>query len=381
MPTAKATASLQCAMHSVDVAIRGRGAVAMTLALALSQQGLRIHLSAALGHVPPADVRAYALNAASRRLLQRLKVWDALPADAVTPVHDMRVRGDQAAGRLGFSSWSLCVDALAWIVDAAALDAALNAALQFAAHVHRGEVPGHAALAVYAEGKESASRAAAGVHVDRHAYGQTAIAARLVAAQPHDGVARQWFRSPDVLALLPFDRPTAGRSFALVWSLPTARAAELAALDAHAFEHELQRATEDGPEGLQLAGDRASWPLSIAQVEPVCGAGWVLVGDAAHVVHPLAGQGLNLGLADVQALGDTLGAREPWRSIGDARLLQRYARARAWPNWAMTRLTDALLHGFAADQPWLRELRNRGMGLVNRATPIKRWLATQALEG
>jgi len=95
----------------------------------------------------------------------------------------------------------------------------------------------------------------------------------------------------------------------------------------------------------------------------------------------LAGQGLNLGFGDVQVLADTLNQREPWRALGDERLLHRYARARAWPVWAMSRLTDALLHGFASDSAWLRELRNRGMGLVDRATPVKRWLAAQALEG
>jgi 2-polyprenyl-6-methoxyphenol hydroxylase-like FAD-dependent oxidoreductase len=109
--------------------------------------------------------------------------------------------------------------------------------------------------------------------------------------------------------------------------------------------------------------------------------GWVLVGDAAHVVHPLAGQGLNLGLGDVLALADTLRQREAWRALGDEHLLHRYARARAWPVWAMSHLTDALLHGFASDNHWLRELRNRGMGLVDRAAPVKRWLATRALEG
>src|SRR5262245_34880951 len=123
-------------MHAVDVCIRGRGAVATSLALALGQQGLRIWLSAAAASDPSRqDVRAYALNAASRQLLRRLKVWDALPPDAVTPVYDMRVRGDAGAGRLRFSSWTQCVDALAWIVDAAELERTLNAALQFAAHV------------------------------------------------------------------------------------------------------------------------------------------------------------------------------------------------------------------------------------------------------
>jgi 2-polyprenyl-6-methoxyphenol hydroxylase-like FAD-dependent oxidoreductase len=369
-------------MHGVDVSIRGRGAVATSLALALGQQGLRVALSAAVAPDPARpDVRAYALNAASRRLLQRLKVWDALPTDAVTPVYDMQVRGDAPAGRLNFSSWAQCVDALAWIVDAMELDAALDSALQFAAHVQRGNESPAAGLTVYAEGKDSASREAIGVQFDRHAYGHTAIAARLTATDPHQGVAHQWFRSPDVLALLPFDRPHAERSFALVWSLPQQRAAELMQVDAAAFEAELQAASADMPAGLRLAGPRAAWPLAIASASPVYGAGWVLVGDAAHVVHPLAGQGLNLGLGDVQTLADTLAARESWRPLGDERLLRRFARARAWPVRSMSWLTDALVHGFASEHAWARELRNRGMTLVDRATPAKRWLAAQALDG
>jgi len=369
-------------MHAVDVAIHGRGAVASSLALALNQQGLRVALSAPGVPEPQrADVRAYALNLASRRLLQQLKVWDALPADAVTPVHDMDVRGDRAGAHLGFSSWSQCVDALAWIVDASALDAALQQALQFAPRVQRLDALPAAMLRVYAEGKDSAARASLPVQWDLHAYGHSAIAARLVSGDAHANVAHQWFRAPDVLALLPFDRPAAGRSFALVWSLPQAEASRLMQLDGPAFEQALNAACADGPPELQLASERASWPLALARATPVCGAGWALVGDAAHVVHPLAGQGLNLGFADVQALADALQQREPWRAIGDERLLRRYARARAWPVWAMSRLTDALLHGFASDNTWLRELRNRGMGLVDRATPVKRWLAEQALEG
>jgi 2-polyprenyl-6-methoxyphenol hydroxylase-like FAD-dependent oxidoreductase len=368
-------------MHAVDVAIHGRGAVASSLALALNQQGLQVALSAA---APPdaqrPDVRAYALNVASRRLLQRLKVWEALPPDAATPVHDMDVRGDRAGAHLGFSSWSQCVDALAWIVDAPALEAALQQALQFASHVRRFDVLPPAPLRVFGDGKDSASRASLPVQWQRHAYGHTAIAARLTAAESHANVAHQWFRAPDVLALLPFDRPATGRSFALVWSLPQHEADRLMQLDGAAFETELNRACADGPNGLTLASERATWPLAMASATPLCGPGWVLVGDAAHVVHPLAGQGLNLGLGDVQVLADTLQQREAWRALGDERLLQRYARARAWPVWAMSQLTDALLHGFAADNAWLRELRNRGMGLVDRATPVKRWLAAQALE-
>jgi 2-polyprenyl-6-methoxyphenol hydroxylase-like FAD-dependent oxidoreductase len=104
------------------------------------------------------------------------------------------------------------------------------------------------------------------------------------------------------------------------------------------------------------------------------------VGDAAHVVHPLAGQGLNLGLADVAALADVLAARESWRSTGDADLLRRYARRRAAPTWAMAQATDGLWRLFSQQQPALRELRNRGLGLVNQITPLKRWLVARALD-
>jgi 2-polyprenyl-6-methoxyphenol hydroxylase-like FAD-dependent oxidoreductase len=106
----------------------------------------------------------------------------------------------------------------------------------------------------------------------------------------------------------------------------------------------------------------------------------VLLGDAAHVVHPLAGQGLNLGLGDVRALAQVIAAREPWRSLGDEKLLQRYARQRAMPTLAMGQLTDGLLHLFASDVPVLRELRNRGLNLVNGLPPLKRLLASFALE-
>ena len=142
----------------------------------------------------------------------------------------------------------------------------------------------------------------------------------------------------------------------------------------------LVQATDGRCGALALASARSSWPLMWARARDWCGPGWVLLGDAAHVVHPLAGQGLNLGLADVAALSEVLGQREPWRALGDAKMLRRYARERQAKTWAMGQLTDGLLHLFAQRSPLARELRNRGLTLINQLSPVKRWLAARALE-
>ena len=364
-----------------DVLVRGAGAVGLATALALSRQGLRVALLGELAEPTQPDVRAYALNAASVRLLGALKVWDALPADARTAVHEMHVEGDAPGAALDFSAWQQSLGELAWIVDTAELERALRAAVRFAPHVTVVSGPVPAALQVAAVGKASAAREAWGVKMPRQAYGQRAIAARLVSDRAHAGLARQWFRCPDVLALLPLDRPAPGHGLALVWSLPEAEAERLMALGEADFTAALNDATAGAAGQLTLASLRAQWPLSLARAEQLCGPGWVLVGDAAHVVHPLAGQGLNLGLGDVEALAAVLADREAWRPLGDERLLARYARARLGPVRAMAGVTDGLLHLFAHPSPWAKELRNRGLSLVNQLTPLKRLLAGRALGG
>ena len=366
-----------------DILVRGAGAVGMAAALALSRLGLKVGLVAGPVRTGPGpDVRAYALNAASVALLDSLKVWDALPADARTAVHDMRVEGDAQGAVLEFSAWSQGVAELAWIVDAAELDLALQAAVRFAPHVNPAAEEAEAPLQLLAEGRDSATRQRLGVRMPRQAYGQRGVAARLRSDRPHAGQARQWFRSPDVLALLPLDRPQPGNSYGLVWSLPDERADVLMALPDAEFETALMDATGGAAGQLQLASPRAQWPLLLARAEAVCGPGWALLGDAAHLVHPLAGQGLNLGLADVAALARVIAAsREAWRPLGDLRLLRRYARERELPTRAMGQVTDGLLRLFASDLPAVKELRNRGLSLVNGLGPLKRALTARALNG
>ena len=374
-------------MPTPDVCVRGSGAVAHVAALVLARQGLQVVLQRRAARGAGEDVRAYALNAASVALLERLQVWATLPADARTPVYDMHVEGDAQGAAIDFSAWQQGVDALAWIVDTPALEQALHQAAGEASNLHCVEVDDGAdgadtpaALQLLCEGRDSAARTRLGVAMPLHPYDQHALAARLVATQDHAGLARQWFRAPDVLALLPLDRPQPGCSYALVWSLPQERAAELMLLRAEAFESALFDASGGAVGPLRLASERAQWPLALARAERVCGPGWALLGDAAHLVHPLAGQGLNLGLADVAALADVIAARESWRGLGELRLLQRYARRRALPTLAMGQLTDGLLHLFASRQPLVRELRNRGLTLVNGVPVLKRALTARALD-
>jgi 2-polyprenyl-6-methoxyphenol hydroxylase-like FAD-dependent oxidoreductase len=166
---------------------------------------------------------------------------------------------------------------------------------------------------------------------------------------------------------------------AVVWSVDEQRAPQLLALDAAAFEAQLEAASHQGLGKLTVASDRAAWPLQLARADHWCGPGWVLAGDAAHTVHPLAGQGLNLGLADARELAQVLHQREYWRSVGDWRLLRRYERARKADVLAMSAATDGLQQLFARQsQPWSL-LRNWGMTGFDASGPLKHWVARQAM--
>jgi ubiquinone biosynthesis UbiH/UbiF/VisC/COQ6 family hydroxylase len=380
------------------VFVRGDGLVACAAALALARLGLPVELQGMAPQgpaVPPAaapqpDVRTYALNAASRALLQQLKVWDALPPHAVCPVLDMHIEGDDGA-QLEFSAWQQGAEALAWIVDAAALESVMRQALRYAPHIQlRAEAPalvmGASApststrdLLLLCEGKDSQSRAALGVHFDKQAYGHHALATRVVSDQPHAGVASQWFGQPDVLALLPIDQPQPGQGYGVVWSMPADKAQALMAADDASFEHALMQATGGQCGALRLGGARRTWPLMLGRADRVHGPGWMLLGDCAHAVHPLAGQGLNLGLADVAALARVMAEREAWRDLGDEKLLARAARERVAPTLAVASLTDGLWHLFAHPNPLVRSLRNRGMNLLNQLPLLKRSLTRRAM--
>ncbi|MFT4991945.1 MAG: 2-polyprenyl-6-methoxyphenol hydroxylase-like FAD-dependent oxidoreductase [Polaromonas sp.] len=370
-----------------DVCIRGDGIVGRTLALLLARERLRVALVAQPAPTPMAeDVRAYALNGVSRGLLMQLRAWPATPA--VTPVSEMRVWGD-SGGRLDFtlpassaampSSSAAPSEALAWIVDVPALEQQLAEALRFAPEVDYVASPEDAAakLTVVCEGQKSSSRREFGAAWTVKPYDQKAVAARFESDRPHGGAARQWFGQGEVLGLLPV-AGVGGKALALVWSVPVARADALQHMSPDQLVAAVQHVCGDEVGQLTLSGPVASWPLNLSNAERWVGPGWALAGDAAHTVHPMAGQGLNLGLADVKTLADVLKGREYWRSLGDEKLLRRYERARKADVLAMATVTDGL-HGLFAhtDARW-QALRNWGMTGVARSGPLKAWLTRQA---
>ncbi len=368
-----------------DVCIRGGGVVGRTLALLLARERLRVALvvKSVEPDQPPTtpatdklrdDVRAYALNGASKRLLESLRAWPE--GLATTPVLEMQIWGD-ADGQLDFTAQSVAQPALAWIVDVPALEQQLTQALRFQPHIETVQAPVKAALQVICEGQKSSSRNEFGARWSVRPYPQKAIAARLESDKPHQGVARQWFMNGEILALLPVAGP-GGSSVALVWSVSTERADALLKLSREDFCAALQADCGDKPGRLALTGERASWPLALSKADHWVGPGWALAGDAAHTVHPLAGQGLNLGLADAACLADVIARREYWRALGDEKLLRRYERARQADVAAMATVTDGL-HGLFAqtDARW-QALRQWGMKGFARSGPLKAWVVRQA---
>lgn len=360
----------------LDVCIRGAGMVGRTLALLLARDRLRVGLvDTAPAATAQRDVRAYALNSASRELLLRLRAWP--DEQHATPVVAMDVRGDDG-GRVRFSAADEGVDALAWIVDVEPLLARLQEAVRFQPQVELLPEPRPAALTVVCEGRASVTRGEFGVNFSVTSYPQRAIAARLDCEKSHGGVAHQWFDGGNVLALLPLGGAS-GNSVALVWSVQEARADELLGLLPQDFEARLQTSSGHALGRLKLTSERMAWPLQRAEADRWCGPGWVLAGDAAHNVHPLAGQGLNLGLADAEKLAQVLHEREYWRSLGDEKLLRRYERSRKMDVMAMAWTTDGLQQLFAQpSEPWA-VLRNWGMRGFDRSGPLKRWVVRQAM--
>jgi 2-polyprenyl-6-methoxyphenol hydroxylase-like FAD-dependent oxidoreductase len=368
----------------VDICIRGAGIVGSTLALHLAGKRMRVALVAPAitgtsNTSGNADIRAYALNQLSRDLLEAVRCWPE--ETSATPVLCMQVQGDEG-GQVGFSASEQGALALNWIVDVPVLEARLHEAVRYQPLIELVEVPQPATLTVICEGRASATRAQYGVQWDTTPYGQSALATRVQCMLPHGQVARQWFDHGEILAFLPLAGPL-GSLCAIVWSVSSERAKQLQDLSESEFCLALNAASRGTLGKTTLVGVRSVWPLQRALARRWIGTSpegaWALAGDAAHAMHPLAGQGLNMGLADVQQLVGVLGGKPYWRALDDPRLLRQYERARKADFAVMGQANDALQQLFTQPHPAVRALRNWGMNQFERSGSIKHWVARRAM--
>lgn len=321
------------------------------------------------------DSRVYALTPGNAAFLRQIDAWP----ERATPVHGMRIYGDESS-LLEFDAYSAGVPELAWIVEDARLQAALWRDLEFVAgecremRIEQDAVTLlldgrtiQARLVVGADGASSLVRKRAGIAVRERDYGQHAVVANFRCARPHGNVAYQWFQRGAVLALLPL----AGDHVSMVWSRSTP-------LDDVAAE--VEKASGGVLGALELLGPPRSFPLRRLAAERLVAPRVALAGDAGHVIHPLAGQGLNLGLQDARTLAQVLATREPRRDPGELGLLRRYERARAEPILAMDTMVDSLFRLFGAENALAARLRNSGLNLADRLPVIKNMLMRQAMQ-
>lgn len=385
-----------------EVAIIGGGVVGAAAACAL--RGARVALIAQERGAAPAapgfDARVYAISPVNAAFLARLGAWNVIPERDRTPVRAMRVHGDDGDSLIEFDAYRSGAGELAWIVEDGRLQDALWGALDaqegltvFAPASIRdlgigdseatiGLQDGRAIaarLVVGADGARSFVRTQAGIASAAQPYGQTAVVANFACTRAHRNVAFQWFqggaKGGAVLALLPLP----DNHVSMVWSAASAEAARLLALDAAALAGEVAEAAHGALGELSLVTPPRGFPLQRLSARQLVAPRIALAGDSAHVVHPLAGQGANLGLQDARALGQVLAAREPGRDPGDLRLLRRYERSRAEAILSMRTTVHGLYRLFDARGAAVGRLRNAGLNLADRMPVLKNLLMRHAM--
>jgi 2-octaprenyl-6-methoxyphenol hydroxylase len=390
--------------NDCDVLIVGGGLNGPVLALALAQGGLSSIVidagSAAAQAAPDFDGRAYALALGSRRMLTALGLWAGVAAEAQAiaeiKISDGRPGEGAAPLFLHFHGQEIHEGPMGHILEDRFLRVALLEAMAAAPLVeHRpsslvtGQAagPGRAevtladgkvltgALLVGCDGRQSGVARRAGIRRRGRDYGQSSLVAAVAHERPHRGVAYQAFMPEGPLAILPLP----GERSSIVWTESTVRAAAIAALEPAEYLAELRPRFGDFLGEIALAGGRYSYPLGLSLAERTTAARLALVGDAAHGIHPLAGQGLNLGLRDVATLAEVVvAAHRRGQDIGAVDVLLGYERWRRFDVAALAFATDGLNRLFSNDNPVLRVGRVLGLGVVNRLPPLRRALIAEA---
>jgi len=400
-------------IRTVDIAVVGGGIVGKACALGLAQLGLHtVQIAPDLGQAVSAPEgsqwgqRIYAFSPGTQKLLAHLQVWDAVDHSRLQAVRDMRIFGDRGEkqDQLHLSAFEAGVPQLAWIGESNVIEHTLDQASRFQSKLERinGAVENiqviadgvllhlkdgsslRAQLLIAADGANSPIRSELGIPAKEESYVQNAVVANWICSSAHLETAYQWFLpGGDIVAMLPLPN----KQVSMVWSTSPENAENLLKLDfagwAEKFSSIANGAIAAQLGELSLNSVPATFPLRKIQASRFIGPAEnpkvVLIGDAAHVIHPLAGQGLNLGLRDVASLLHVLSKRESFRLPNDIVLLRRYERQRQGDTSALLWVTDKLKKLFSASSNTEKQLRNWGLGMVNRSHFIKRRLIERAL--
>lgn len=387
-----------------DVLIVGGGLVGASLAAALRPSGLAVALvesqpMAAVADAHPGDEnwdsRIYAISPGSAAFLGESGAWSHLDMNRVQQVEQMRVFGD-AGAELDFSAYQLGAPELAFILENRLMQQALWRGLQQQDNLTLFN-PARCAglvwhddaaclqledgrelksrLIVGADGRDSWVRRQAGIIEPPTLYQQHGVVANFSAEKNHRGTAFQWFQPDGILALLPLPQ----QRLSMVWSVSPEKSESLLQLPHEELCAQVGAASQHTLGALQVVTPPAAFPLRLLNLPQLAKPRLALVGDAAHNVHPLAGQGVNLGFRDARQLAQVLLQRGAQQDCGDLHLLRRYERARKEDILSMQLTTDALKKLFVNDNPLLRSVRNFGLSTTNRIAPLKKMLARHAL--
>lgn len=387
----------------VDVTIVGAGLVGLAATVALAQAGYQVVLvdSQMQQRLPyPTDdwdQRIYAISPNNKRWLGQLGVWQLMDKHRITEMQAMEVWGDATSQPLQMHAEDVNADALGFIVEERLLKDALlqwietsdvcvmagsclaiKSSSQQAILTLDSQQTIQSTLLLAADGANSWVRQRLDVGVQHKDYAQTAIVANFLTERPHEQIARQWFTHDamgrgGVLAWLPLPE----NKISIVWSAPTSHAEALMKLPLDVLANEVMQAGGDSLGAMSLLGKPASFPLTLKQANQFFVSSVIFVGDAAHRVHPMAGQGVNLGFRDVVDLLKLLESKHTYQPINDSALLKQYTRIRKADLLNMMSLTNGLYHLFESSHSMIKRVRNWGLSATNQQT-IKKMLIANA---
>ncbi len=396
-----------------DVTIVGAGLVGLAASVAMQQAGFDVvlvdhqpHVAEGLssGHDEDWDQRIYAISPANARWLSDLGAWQLLDQSRIGEMQAMEIWGDATKTPLSLSSEDANADDLGFIIEERALKLALLQRVQESgirtlfgkACTKLIATPKRAVLEledgsslesqllIAADGVNSWVRQQLNVPVIQKPYQQTALVANFITEKPHGNIARQWFRQEagaegdehrcGILAWLPLP----GNRISIVWSAPTALAHDLLQFNSQELAYEVQLAGNAVLGKLTMIGEPAAFPLTLKKAEAFVHDSVVLAGDAAHRIHPMAGQGVNLGFRDIVDLVEILNTRHAYQPINDNGLLKRYTRVRKSDVSNMLMLTNGLYYLFDRSNPFVRKIRNWGLSASNQPI-LKKLLVKEAI--